>query len=260
MHWDGERLYMSAPASGTLASVAGDGPLLTEEIGQGMGTALHTHQGTLYISQSMAQDGMGVLPDGSTGQGAAGRAQLSMGGHLALNGLGIWRDGVHQDLNVWGSALVAFDGEWVVSASQGDEVLVSESGVRLTRVRPYDEAGAAMVACDLDGDGAEELILGAPGAGQIYIYASLSEAPRVLGPESGRFGQSLACGAQGLAVGAPMESEGQGAVYALEGDELTRIYAGAGHAGSQLLAAEEGLFVAETGGSAAEPGLVLRLY
>lgn len=261
MHWDGARLYMSAPGSGTLASVAGAMPLVQEEIGLGDGTSLHTHQQGLFISQSLAQGGMGVLPDGSTGQGAASRAQLSMGeSQLVLDGQGIWQDGTHQDLGIWATALVEFEGEWVVSASQGTPALLTQSGVSLERIAPLDEAGASMQSCDVDGDGSPELVLGAPGAGRIYVYSSLTEEPLILGPQTGRFGQSLACGAQGLAIGAPLANDGQGAVYQLEGLLLVTLYEGAGHAGNALLAAEDGLFVAETGASAADPGLVLRLY
>jgi hypothetical protein len=261
MHWDGHRLYMSAPGSSSLSSVKGDGPLVEEKIGLGDGTALHSHQGVLFVSQSRSEGGRGVLPDGTTGQGAAARAQLSMGeSHLVLDGRGIWQDGSHQDLGLWGSALIKLDEEWVVSASQGSPALRTQSGLSLERLSELDEAGASMVACDVDGDGSQELVLGAPGAGQIYIYKGLEASPQLLGSGEGRFGQSLACGAQGLAIGAPMESGGQGAVYQLEGQDLVRIYEGAGHAGNTLLAAEEGLFAAETGASAEDAGLVLRLY
>lgn len=261
MHWDGALLHMSAPASGTLASVAGNGPLVETEIGLGAGTSLHTHDGSLFISQSLAEGGNGVLPDGTAGQGAASRAQLSIGErHIVLDGQGLWDDGTHVDRGFWGSALVEFDGGWVVSGSQGTPALMSESGVRLERLSPTDEAGASMVACDVDGDGSPELVLGAPGAGQIYIYGSLSTEPLVLGPQTGRFGQSLACGSAGLAIGAPTAQEGLGVVYQLEGQQLVSIYEGAGHAGNTLLAAEEGLFVAETGATSSDAGLVLRLY
>ena len=261
MHWDGARLYMSAPASGTLASVAGDGPLVEEDIGLGAGTSLHTHQGELFISQSLAENGKGLLPDGSSGQGAASRAQLSIGDrHIVLDGQGLWDAGSHLDRGFWGSALVEFDGGWVASASQGSPLLMTESGLRLERLSPTDEAGASMQACDVDGDGSTELVLGAPGAGQIYIYSTLSAEPLVLGPQAERFGQSLACGKEGLAIGAPMAQEGQGAVYQLEGQALVTIYEGAGHAGNTLLAAEEGLFVAETGATSSDAGLVLRIY
>ena len=261
MAWDGARLHMSAPGSGTLASVAGDGPLVEEEIGVGAGTSLLAHQGGLFISQSLAEGGLGVLPDGNAGQGAAGRAQLSMGErHIVLDGQGLWEAGTHLDRGFWGSALVEFDGGWVVSGSQGTPLLMTESGVRLERLSPNDEAGAAMQACDVDGDGSMELVLGAPGAGQIYIYSTLSTEPIVLGPQAERFGQSLACGEQGLAIGAPMAQDGQGVVYQLEGQDLVSIYEGAGHAGNALLAADEGLFVAETGATSSDPGLVLRLY
>ncbi|MFT5586470.1 MAG: hypothetical protein ACI9VR_004069 [Cognaticolwellia sp.] len=262
MHWDGQRLYMSAPGSGSLASVAGDGPLVEEEkIGLGDGSSLHSHQGVLFVSQSLSQGGKGVLPDGTTGEGASARAQLSMEeDHWVLDGHGIWQAGSHEDLGLWASALVEYEGQWIVSTSQGSPALRTQSGLTLERISVLDEAGASMVTCDVDDDGSQELVLGAPGSGQIYIYSALDASPQLLGTGEGRFGQSLACGAEGLAIGAPMESEGQGAVYQLNGQDLVRIYEGAGHAGNTLLAAEEGLFVAETGAMATDFGLVLRLY
>lgn len=265
LHWDGARLYMSAPASGKLASVAGGSELKVEDIPVGAGTSLHTHQETFFPSQSLSEGGLGTLPDGSTGQGAAARSQASLGERwLALDGHGLWDEGEHRDLGLWGSALIVHQGAWIVGASQGPNALRLASGETIARPTPLDEAGAALSSCDLDLDGTAELAVGAPGAGLVYVYTALDDEPTVYGLGAGRFGHALSCGEAGLYVGAPMQDEGAGAVFLLsgppQGATVEEVYTGAGHAGNAVLAVDDALFVSETGATAEDAGLVLRIF
>ncbi len=94
--------------------------------------------------------------------------------------------------------------------------------------------GAALAVADLDGDGAPELFVGAPGTrttpGAVYRYAGLAVTPALLGTIAGaggagdQFGTALAAGADvagsaagDLVVGAPGASSGHGALYVYAG-------------------------------------------
>jgi hypothetical protein len=95
------------------------------------------------------------------------------------------------------------------------------------RASTGDEAGFSLLFGDVDNDGTEDLVVGAPGAGVVYILdpsalpSSLADATAI-GPGTGRFGASLALGMDGvLYVGAPMAgSDVAGAVYAVR----NRVY------------------------------------
>jgi hypothetical protein len=103
------------------------------------------------------------------------------------------------------------------------------------------EFGSAIAAADLDGDGLDEVIVGAPGrqcveapdSGAVYVFrqsldppdyacAAVLCNPRELADE--KFGHSLASGdfdgdgSPELAVGAPGAASGAGAVYLLQAD------------------------------------------
>lgn len=58
--------------------------------------------------------------------------------------------------------------------------------------------GAAVLGCDIDGDGTDELVIGAPDRGSVYVFASIDGAPpsQIQAPITGSlgFGTSLACG------------------------------------------------------------------
>jgi hypothetical protein len=133
------------------------------------------------------------------------------------------------------------------------------------RASPTDEAGYALLFADVRGDEAEELLVGAPGAGKVYVLdpaalpASLADATAItLG--SGRFGAALAVGSDGvLYVGAPMAgADVEGAVYAVEDGAPVEVARGDAP-GDQLgaaLAADRGAVVAGAPGSAAATGSV----
>jgi hypothetical protein len=148
--------------------------------------------------------------------------------------------------------------------SHGDAAV--RTGSRsVARAGADDEAGYALLFADIDGDGTEDLVVGAPGAGKLYVLdpaalpSTLTGAPAVtLG--SGRFGAALALGSDGvLYVGAPMAGDDvEGVVYAVVNGAPVEVARGAAP-GDQLgtaLAAGRGAVVAGAPGSAASTGSV----
>ncbi len=138
----------------------------------------------------------------------------------------------------------------------------------ITRGSPADQAGYALLLADVDGDGAEDLVVGAPGIAAIYILdptdlpVSVADVPPIrLG--SGRFGAALAFAGE-LIVGAPMDgsdaegADAAGALYAIREGVPIAISVGAtpgAQLGAALTAGAAGL-VAGAPGDAAAPGSV----
>jgi hypothetical protein len=120
-----------------------------------------------------------------------------------------------------------------------------------------DDFGAALGAADIDGDGLQDLIVGAPGADTVYVFTGLSlggwlttsltaaDADLTLtGPTNSNFGTALfglgdldGDGRDEVAIGAPDDDdagENTGAIFILEGgtspastDELDLVFRGA---------------------------------
>lgn len=165
-----------------------------------------------------------------------------------------WRDSDGHDgvLGTRPDALVLLDGEVVAGAAFGG--VATWRGTIPELRAADDQRGYALAACDADGDGDVELVVGAPGTG------TLDSEGVTVQHGSGRFGAALACGEPGVVyVGAPAEGElHQGAVYRVErlgtptlvatGRELDEL-------GSALAVASGHLLVGAPG-PAASPGSV----
>ncbi|XP_058809911.1 integrin alpha-4-like [Phymastichus coffea] len=95
--------------------------------------------------------------------------------------------------------------------------------------------GASLTSCDVNGDSRDDLIIGAPlwsrvsDEGRVYVYKTRGQIEFQVqtmegAQESGRFGTAVNClndldfdGYADVAVGAPYEDDGQGAVYIFNG-------------------------------------------
>ncbi len=88
-----------------------------------------------------------------------------------------------------------------------------------------DEAGYSLASGDIDGDGDVEWVVGAPGAGAVWVLSSDGTPELRLDADLGRFGHSVAVadvdgdGVDDLLVGAPTDDDHRGAAALyLDGD------------------------------------------
>lgn len=268
---DGE-VYAAAP-------FAGDGSLPAGRVGARSGASWEGEAGALFGA------GLAALSDGTVLVGAPGVGRVTtiagavvaeepgLGGVLTARGAAwaastsvgaLTSTGARFEWDRRPDAL-ALDGAGRLWAgfARGEVAVRSSEGLVVTRARTGDEAGYALLVGDVDGNGVEELVVGAPGAGVVYVVAldavpaSLADAVG-LGPGAGRFGAALVAGDGALFVGAPMAGPtAEGAVYAVRGGVATELWTGA--AGDQLgtaLAYGDGALVAGTPQGAEAPGYV----
>jgi hypothetical protein len=210
----GQHLLVGAPRTtlGRAYSVLdGNLSLLFEETQSGAGgtSVAWSVNGQALVGSPLANDGSGRLYEEGQlkkqgGNVLGARIQSTTKGLLVSESRGYWLDADFVDLDarvggltIWQDTPVAGHpfADWVLSSSpEGSE-----------RVQALDEAGYALCAANFDDDPEQELAIGAPGAGLVYVLnpgEDLADAHR-FGPQSGRFGHALACSDHLLLVGAP---------------------------------------------------------
>ncbi|MDP2307183.1 MAG: putative metal-binding motif-containing protein [Pseudomonadota bacterium] len=260
------RVYGGLPGGGAAVSLLG-------EDGARAGAALALlADGTLLVGVP-GTGGVRTLAHGAL----PGEPVLSLegaGGVLAARGAS-WvtstatgaalDDGTRLDWDRRPDALaLGADGAVWAGFARGDSALRTGDGA-VARATPSDEAGFTLLLADVGADGTEELVVGAPGAGVVYLLdptalpASLADATPV-GPGTGRFGAALAVDAAGvLYVGAPMAGATvAGAVYAVV-DGVPSVRWEGTDPGDQLgfsLAAGRASLVMGAPGAADSPGSV----
>jgi hypothetical protein len=197
--WAGGRVY--ALESGGAVSVALDG---TPSLGVGLAV----------------RDGVQACAP-ADGQGCSGRVRALPQGLAVLRGDQVRVDGQDVACGVGRMSDVAsMDGALVCAGTRDrTAVATSEGQVLAQRTEPGDGLGHVLCASDLNGDGTDELVVGAPGLDQVWIWTDLESQPTVV-QGSGRFGQDVACGKGMAAVGAPLHGDG-GAAWVFEGDPAT---------------------------------------
>lgn len=197
------------------------------------GTGLAFGNSGLVVGAPLAEGGAGRLLNegGALVEGAAGallgaRVRVRGAAQAATTVRGVWTSGGSAELGeVPGDLAYGSDGVLWVGLPHGDGE-ITNINLRYPLGAAREEVGAALCVADLNGDGQEELAVGAPGAGRVYIVPLIDGAARVdeaqvLDLGSGRFGAALACGSGVLAVGAPTYGrEATGAVWALDAEDL----------------------------------------
>jgi hypothetical protein len=213
LFWDGSNLYVGAPYENRTGAVyLRDNRLLSGQSGERLGIAFAMWEGEVVVgsgSRVLKLDGSEVLKEEGCGVLAGDWASTATGA-VSLTG----------ERKEWGQrpdALAIWNGTLVAGFSRG--VLALRREEQEVGHLSLDGQGYALTVGDADGDGTEELLVGAPGAGAVIVYdENLLEKGRiVLG--SSRFGAALAVAAPGrLLVGAPMAGlQAQGAVYEVQG-------------------------------------------
>ncbi|MCP4803956.1 MAG: hypothetical protein GY913_09015 [Proteobacteria bacterium] len=127
------------------------------------------------------------------------------------------------------------------------------------RDEPGDGAGSSLCVTDIDGDGVNELLVGAPGAGRVDVYVDGALTPFLEG--TGRFGAALDCGPGRVAIGAPeTEPARSGAVHVWEGDLVEALVGEPGdRLGTSVLLTGDLVYAGAPGGSAADGAVVCGL-
>jgi len=183
--------------------------------------------GTVVAGAPLAWD-LGGHVLGTTGTDELGAPGDLLGARLAWADGVLWStsgttllvDGEPTSLPDRPGDLVSFAGLPAVGVPRGGTALWLD-GSTWARPTEHDEAGQALCAADLDGDGELDLAVGAPGAGLVHLLLGGVErwalAETVLVGPGGRFGQSLDCDDQTLVVGAPLAEGGLGAIWRFEG-------------------------------------------
>ncbi len=184
-------------------------------------------------------DGTEAL-SGGPGEGAGGHPVLHNGQIAAIHsgGVSAGDEGWAETGRLWSLvSATLMDGGSTLVAGRADGSLVGAAGV-VASGPPSSLYGFALAACDVDGDSVAELIVGAPGWGEVHVLdagSGFATTQTIRGPQG--FGRSLACG-RGLWIGSP--EEGVGGTVHLYTDvdsaqpaqsiEATEPGAGLGHA------------------------------
>jgi len=209
---DGERLWIAAPFAGIVYAAAG-GPVAEGAAGSFTGAGLAwTAEGLAVgapVPGTVTVDGQIELSEAGVG----GIVVVGPGGWVASTPTGwVAADGTRGDLGRCPDALL-FGGSTVLAGAAFGPVATWSGSTPTPRTTETDEAGATLLLCDTDGDGTTEVVVGAPGSGEVRTRGV------VIASGSGRFGAALACGtAPGvLYVGAPADGElHAGALYVVD--------------------------------------------
>jgi len=224
---EGERVWVAAPHGdkGVVYRVKSDG--LSEVVsGQGrVGSSLAMGPSGIWIGAPLRSGGLGSVIDANGDElvGGLGNTGLALAGGnpvIVAHGTGTTESTGALSATTERPTSLARIGSTVAVGTASGTTALQVDGRSLARPSPNDEAGFAMAAGDLDGDGTQEWILGAPSAGMVHIVDadSLSIMYSIQSVDGG-FGASLATcdltgdGRDDLVVGAPSAELTKGAVH-----------------------------------------------
>lgn len=194
--WDGERVLVGAPWAGSVHGLDNSEVASGDE---GFGFALAVGE-ELLVGNPLD----GSLLDGRVDSyGAVVRFD---GEWLLSNGASAEIGSDIVDLPRRPSDLVRWNGLLVAGFASGEDALWIE-GATVPRPEAEDAAGYALCVGDVDSDGADELVVGAPNAGVVYVLDSVDFGDAEVLEGQGRFGHAVACGDGLLVVSSPLFAE-----------------------------------------------------
>lgn len=201
--------------------------------------------------------GLAALDDGRVLVGAPGAGEIvdyatsepvatgeALGGVVAARGdrwVASMHSGVRWDegtVELVGrpSALALGAGDTLVAGFASGDVAARIGTVVVPRAAEGDEEGYAVALGDVDGDGVDDVVLGAPGVAEVRVYDGAGTRKATV-TGAGRFGAALAIADGVLWVGAPLDAATAGAVYAVRGLGAPELLATGTAAGDELGAA-----------------------
>jgi len=223
--WTGESIddqLGSAVGAGGAGRFAGaPGAHSVVELGDTAEAVLTWSSGRLGHAIAVTDDGVVAgAPLHEDGRGALVQAD----GDLLLTGepnatLGAWMAVSSGELLASAGSALWRQGELVEATGRVRSGLVVDGEVMTFAAGTADEAGRAVCVADLDGDGQDEVAVGAPGRAEVTVHELVDgalEAREVLTGTT-RFGHALACADGRLAIGDPAAYEHAGAVWLWDG-------------------------------------------
>ncbi len=239
-------------------------PLL--ELPRGAGVALGvTASGDLLIGDPLTDGGRVLDRAGEVLLAGAGVGHAVAAGPRGLGTVGLVDTSGEAPLPHRATAL-AVDGDAVGIGYAFGDAAASFAGNTVPRTVMGDLSGFALAVGDVDGDGAREWLVGAPGADRVRVYADDGTLERTLTGSTGQFGAAVAVadidadGTDDVLVGAPRSGDGAGAVDLFLGGSEAASATWLGEPGDRLgtaVAMTAGVAVLGAPGAAGRPGAVL---
>ena len=201
-----------------------------------IGNSSNPLEGRFSRRAPLANDGRGAILNADNqalaeGPNALGIAMWTNGSKwIAAHSTG-WLDSNGDTGNVQSrpTAVVSTGQEVATGSALGTHAMQINART-IDRIEPQDFAGYSMAAGDIDGDGNQEWIVGAPGLNRVEARDFDGTVKHLIVGTPGRFGAALAVGdvtgdqQSDLIVGAPAAGDSlEGKVYLYEGPDLDKI-------------------------------------
>jgi hypothetical protein len=224
----GKRAWASAPhgSEGVVYQISGSERV---ELARGpgrLGSSIAMGEAGLWMGAPLLSDGAGAVLDttGSqvvSGTGSTGLALLSGSTILVVHGEGHSIGSGRLMSSLARASSIAQIGDTVGIGMTTGAIALAAGSATLPRPSPADAAGFALISADLDGDGQQEWVLGAPGSNSVHIVDPNTLTIRhTLSSEHSSFGASLCAadlnsdGQDELLIGAPSAELSRGLVLA----------------------------------------------
>ncbi len=172
----GVRVWVGAPhgEQGVVYRVKDDGLVEVVRGAGRLGSSLAMGSSGLEVGAPLRQEGLGAVVDGAgnvlvAGKGGTGLALASGSPALVAHGSGYSLGSESITLTPGRPTSISILGTTVGVGMARGEVALLVGSQTLSRPEAQDEAGFALAAGDLDGDGGQEWVIGAPGSGAVHI-------------------------------------------------------------------------------------------